>query len=155
MDEKELETTETAGEETKETSKDFFTSLRDDVAAAAQKASESLAKEEESSTDDTNSKPKPNLFETFTKLWVSIILLFAVFDLQLSYVLAYLGREQIAETLSVAVVTEIIGVSAVYMIRAHLDTKNEKSNELEVRKFEYETGTDSDEEEEDDTDGVG
>lgn len=54
------------------------------------------------------SKKKPKLFETFTKLWVSILLLFALADLQLSYVLAYLGREQIAESLSVAIVTEII-----------------------------------------------
>ena len=38
------------------------------------------------------------------------MLIIALFDLQLSYLLAFLGREQIAETLSITVVTEIIAV---------------------------------------------
>lgn len=71
-------------------------------------------------------KKKVNLFETFTKLWVSVLLVVAIIDLQLSYVLAYLGRDQIAETLSVAVVTEIIGVTGIYIIRAFFDTYSEK-----------------------------
>ena len=79
-------------------------------------------------------KKKVNLFETFTKLWVTILLIIAVIDLQLSYILAYMGCDQIAETLSVAVVTEIIGISATYMIRAYLDTKSEKEHELKSGK---------------------
>lgn len=35
-----------------------------------------------------------------------------------SYLLAYLGREQIAETLSQVAITEIIGVVLVYCIKA-------------------------------------
>lgn len=89
--------------------------------------------------DSSEKKPKsnkPKLFETFTKLWVSVILIIAIIDLQLSYILAFLGYEQIAETLSIAIVTEIIGVSIAYIVRAHLDTKAERKQDLEDAKFE-------------------
>lgn len=75
------------------------------------------------------------LFETFTKLWVTILLIVAVIDLQLSYVLALLNRSEIAETLSVAIVTEIIGVIAVYMIKSFLETSSEKKHSLELKKL--------------------
>lgn len=77
-------------------------------------------------------KKRIDIFQTFTKLWVSVLLIIAVFDLQLSYILAYLGRDIIAETLSVAIVTEIIGVVGVYMVRAFFDTYFEKKHEREV-----------------------
>ena len=81
-------------------------------------------------------KKKSKLFETFTKLWVSIVLICAVIDLQFSYILAFLGKDNIAETLSVAVVTEVIGVLAVYMVRAYFDTKSEKKMELDAAELE-------------------
>ena len=40
-----------------------------------------------------------------------------------SYLLAYLGREEIAESLSKAAVTEIIGVVLVYAIKALLEKR--------------------------------
>ena len=89
---------------------------------------------------------KPSLFETFTKLWVSILLIIGIVDLQLSYLLAFLGYDQIAETLSVAVVTEILGVTVAYIVRAFFDTKDEKKQDLEERKFEYEKTMNMDEE---------
>lgn len=82
-----------------------------------------------------NKGRKVNLFQTFTKLWVTLLLIIAVVDLQLSYILAFIGRETIAESLSIAVVTEIIGVICVYMIRAFFDTASEKKHELEVEKL--------------------
>jgi uncharacterized membrane-anchored protein len=117
----------------------------DEVSTALDNLEEELPTDTKNETKESKKKEKnkPQLFETFTKLWVSILLIFAIIDLQLSYILAYLGRDQIAESLSVAVVTEVIGVSAVYMIRAHFDTKSEKSTELETRKFEYEAGIDN------------
>lgn len=87
---------------------------------------------------DINIKSKPKkvkLFETFTKAWVSILMVIAIVDLQLSYVLAYLGRDQIAESLSVAVVTEIIGVMGIYLIRAYFDTATESKHDIERSKL--------------------
>ena len=75
------------------------------------------------------------LFETFTKAWVSILMVIAIIDLQLSYVLAYLGRDQIAESLSVAVVTEIIGVMGIYIVRAYFDTATESKHDIERSKL--------------------
>ena len=75
-------------------------------------------------------------FETYTKIWVSVLLFVALIDLQLSYVLAYMGKSQIAESLSVAVVTEIIGVVGIYMIRAFFDTANEKRQNLKEKELE-------------------
>ena len=78
---------------------------------------------------------KDRLFETYTKVWVSILMIVAIIDLQLSYILAYIGREQIAETLSVAIVTEIIGVMATYIIRSYLESKSIASDELAHKKI--------------------
>lgn len=80
-------------------------------------------------------KSKWKIFETFTKLWVSLLMMNAIIDMNLSYVLAFLGRDQIAETLSIAVVTEIIGVMAVYLIRAFLDTHFEAKDAIEHKKL--------------------
>lgn len=84
---------------------------------------------------NSNKSIKPKLFETFTKLWVTLVLIFAIIDLQLSYILAFIGCDQIAESLSVAIVTEIIGVMAIYMIRAYFDTLSEKNHELKVNEL--------------------
>ncbi|MFV0314062.1 MAG: hypothetical protein ACK5I7_03050 [Anaerotignum sp.] len=63
---------------------------------------------------------------TFTKQAVKCILVVALFDLQLSYVLAFLGREQIAETLSITVVTEIIAVMLGYYLKSFHETREEE-----------------------------
>lgn len=80
-------------------------------------------------------KKKIDIFETFTKLWVSVLLTVAVLDLQLTYILAFLGSDQIAETLSITIVTEIIGVVTVYMVRAFFDSRSEGKQKLEEMKF--------------------
>lgn len=67
-------------------------------------------------------------FETYTKSLVAIIIFVCLIDLQLTYVLAFVGKEQIAETLSVQICITILGVALVYMIRAFLDTYSEKKN---------------------------
>lgn len=83
-------------------------------------------------------KPKVKLFETFTKLWVTVLLFVGIIDLQLSYLLAFLGKTEIAESLSIAVVTEILGVSVAYIIRAHFDTRQERKQELNNHMFDAE-----------------
>lgn len=60
----------------------------------------------------------------------------AVIDIQLSYVLAFMGKEQIAETLSITVVTEIIGIMAVYFAKSFLETKEQEKVRLEEKETE-------------------
>lgn len=67
-------------------------------------------------------------FDTFTKAMVALIIIVAIIDLQLSYILAFFDKIQIAEELSKQVCTTILGVAFVYMIRAYFDSKAEYSN---------------------------
>lgn len=79
----------------------------------------------------SNNKKKKNIKTTFTKKWLSVILLMAVVDIQLSYVLAFLGMVEIAETLSITIVTEIIGVMLGYFAKSFFETREEKRLEFE------------------------
>ena len=69
-------------------------------------------------------------FETYTKRLVGIVVFIALLDLQLSYVLAFMDKVQIAETLSIQVCTTLLGTILVYVIRAYFDTKAEKRDEM-------------------------
>ena len=68
--------------------------------------------------------------ETYTKRLVAIIIAVGIIDLQLSYILAFLGKEAIAEKLSVQICITILGTALTYMIRAYFDTKAEKHDEM-------------------------
>ena len=60
---------------------------------------------------------KPKKTETSKRIvWICLINGFAW--VWCSYLLAYLGREQIAETLSQVAITEIIGVVLVYCVKS-------------------------------------
>lgn len=69
-------------------------------------------------------------FETYTKRLVAIVVIVSLVDLQLTYVLAFLGRDQIAETLSNQICITILGTVLVYAIRAYFDTRAEKRDEM-------------------------
>ena len=69
-------------------------------------------------------------FETYTKRLVGFIIFACLIDLQLSYILAFLGKDQIAESLSIQICVTILGTALVYMIRAYFDTKAEKRDEM-------------------------
>ena len=74
---------------------------------------------------------------TFTKKAVAIILAVSLIDLQLSYVLAFMGKEQIAETLSGTIAETIIGVMIGYFLKALFLTffeKREKRLNKEMNK---------------------
>lgn len=60
--------------------------------------------------------------KTFTKKTVAVILVVSLADLQLSYVLAFMGKEQIAESLSSTIASTIIGVMAGYFLKALFET---------------------------------
>lgn len=67
--------------------------------------------------------------QTYTKKAVTAILIVALIDLQLSYILAFLGKEQIAESLSSEIATVIIGVMLGYFLKALFETFFEKREE--------------------------
>lgn len=68
-----------------------------------------------------------------SKVLTGVILLVAIADLQLSYILAFMGKE-IAETLSIAIVTEIVAVVLGYFIKAFNETKEAEKIKLEIKK---------------------
>lgn len=59
-----------------------------------------------------------NKIKSFTHKAVAFLLLNGVAWIWCSYLLAYLGREDIAETLSKTVVVEILGVFLVYGLKS-------------------------------------
>lgn len=64
---------------------------------------------------------------TFSKKWVNRLMWIAVIDLQLSYVLAFLDKMEIAQQLSIAIVTEIIGVMLGYFTKAFFGKREEEN----------------------------
>lgn len=76
-------------------------------------------------------KRKKHRFRTFTKRAVMVILFVALLDLQLSYLLAFLGREQIAENLSSDITKVIIGTILGYLAKSFFETKEEEKVRLE------------------------
>lgn len=67
--------------------------------------------------------------KTFTKKAVTAILIISLIDLQLSYILAFMGKEQIAESLSSTIADTIVGVMIGYFFKALFETFFEKREE--------------------------
>lgn len=67
--------------------------------------------------------------ETFTKKAVAAILVFSLIDLQLSYILAFMGKDQIAESLSSTIASTVIGVMLGYFLKSLFETFFEKREE--------------------------
>ena len=76
----------------------------------------------------TKKKERQKL-RTTSKTIVFVILAVCLVDLQHTYILAYLGREQIAEALSQDIVTTIIAVALGYFAKSFLETFAEKREE--------------------------
>lgn len=66
---------------------------------------------------------------TFTKRALTAILFFSLLDLQLTYVLAFMGKEQIAESLSSGIATAIVPVMLGYFLKSLFETYFEKREE--------------------------
>lgn len=86
--------------------------------------------------------------QTFTKKWTQRILWISLIDLQLPFILAFLDKTEIAESLATAIVTEIIGVTIGYMLKSYFETKAEKKQEYEYRRLEMNYDDEDAEEEE-------
>ena len=71
-------------------------------------------------------KQRPRRYHTYTKKMMDRIITVALVDMQFPFLLALLGREQIAETLGGLIVTEIVGVFLVYCAKSFFETKEEQ-----------------------------
>lgn len=81
-------------------------------------------------------KPYSKWLATYTKRAVTLILVVCMIDLQLSYILAFMDKTQIAESLSSTIATVIIGVMVGYFGKALFETFFEKREERLRRKEE-------------------
>ena len=91
---------------------------------------------------DKEQKKYNKMLTTFTKRAVFAILVVALIDLQLSYILAFMGREQIAESLSSTIASTVICVMLGYFGKALFETffeKREKRLNKEVNNMEENT----------------
>ena len=69
-------------------------------------------------------RAKKNWLDTFTKLAVLVIIINAVAWVWCSYGLAYLGRYEIAESLSETAIDVILGVFVTYAVKSGVENVN-------------------------------
>lgn len=62
----------------------------------------------------------------FSKKLALFVLICAEIEILLTYILAFIGMPEIAETVAVALVTEVIGVYGLYALKAYLGKKAEE-----------------------------
>lgn len=82
-------------------------------------------------------KKKKRIKKEYSKRMTTLILIVALVDIQLTYVLAFLGKE-IAETLAITLVTEVVAVFGTYSIKAYLGKRNEERIRLEESQQNFE-----------------
>lgn len=87
-----------------------------------------------------NKKPRSGRRPTYTKKMMSRIINIALFDMQLPFVLALLGRSDIAETLGGIIVSEVIGVFLVYCAKSFFETRESEKVRMEEMKMESGSG---------------
>ena len=81
-------------------------------------------------------KPQRGSRKTYTKKMMSRIITVALIDMQLPFVLAFLGKTNIAETLGGLIVTEIIGVFLVYCAKSFFETREAENNRIAAEQAE-------------------
>lgn len=69
-----------------------------------------------------NKKP----LKTFTKRWTERLLVFFIIWITLTYILAFMGKDSIAETLSQDVMTGGVAVFLGYLLKAYFETYSEE-----------------------------
>lgn len=84
----------------------------------------------------SNKKSRSGRNPTYTKRMMSRIINIALFDMQFPFVLALLGRTEIAETLGGIIVTEVIGVFLVYCAKSFFETRESEKVRMEEKKME-------------------
>jgi hypothetical protein len=73
--------------------------------------------------------------KTFTKKAMKWIIAVALIDLQFPFILAFLDKTQIAETLGGLIVTEIIGIFLVYCAKSFFETRESERVRLQEEKL--------------------
>lgn len=73
--------------------------------------------------------------KTFTKKAMKWIIAVALIDMQFPFILAFLDKTQIAETLGGLIVTEIIGVFLVYCTKSFFETRESERVRLQEEKL--------------------
>lgn len=71
---------------------------------------------------------------SFMKFIVCLVILHGIVCITLSYILAFMGRDAIAESLSSTVVTEIVAPVIVYGIKALFENISKYNNWVEIIK---------------------
>lgn len=66
--------------------------------------------------------------DEFSKRIVYLLMINSVIWVYLSYLLAFLGREQIAENLSEKIVIQIIGVTLIYCVKSLFENLSKHNN---------------------------
>lgn len=96
--------------------------------------------------DKESKKRYKNIINSFTKVWVSRLLWFGCLWITLSYVLAFMDKAQIAETLSGDVVKVIIATILGYLLKSFFGKREEEKmkfkRETELNESITETETD-------------
>lgn len=79
-------------------------------------------------------KPKRSLLDSYTKVIVMVIVINACAWVWCSYILAYLGRFEIAESLSQTAVTAILGAFISYAVKSAVENVNKNGINLKPTK---------------------
>ena len=81
-------------------------------------------------------KPSKSKQVTYTKSKLDKILNVALIDMQFPFILAFLGKENIAETMGGLIVTEIIAVFLVYCAKSFFETNAQENIRLREKEIE-------------------
>lgn len=65
---------------------------------------------------------------TFSKKMIACVLILSEIQIFLSYLLAFLGRETIAETLSIQIVITVLGVIIPYFVKSTIENISKYTN---------------------------
>ena len=94
----------------------------------------------------SNKKPRSGRQSTYTKKMMSRIINIALIDMQFPFILALLGKNEIAETLGGIIVSEVIGVFLVYCAKSFFETR--ESEKVRMEEMKMDTGSEEPESEE-------
>lgn len=94
-----------------------------------------------------SNKSKKNQKITFTKRWTALLLGISCVWITLSYLLAFFGKDQIAESLSQTVATVIIATFIPYLAKSYFETFASEKNRIKEKQIDLDSNTDVNNEE--------